>query len=187
MTIYSINPQSNVDLNNIYNIMTQLTNDISESIKSQYNIIIETQYILMIQNINQILSNYLKIYYFYGFNIRNIYVQIYNQNINLVSYVNIKIFPFKYNNITSSWNNFYNNIYYMMSKYVYNELDTIQKNDLRYAIISNKLYFIDNIIFTYNNLFTKGVILKPIYDKCHCEYTIQSNCHNCYITTVYWN
>jgi|688.fasta_scaffold633017_2 hypothetical protein len=198
MTIYSINPQSNIDPNDILNIMTQLTNDISESIKSIYNIIIESQYNLMIQNICQILNDYLKIYYFYDVGVRNIYVQIYNQNINLVAYVYIKILPFKYIDTLSLWYSFYNNIYYYSQKYIYNELDNQQKNELRYSIIENKLYFIDNISFTYDNLMTNGILFKSNNtnnNDCKCMENTEflrtcknfTKSNNCYITTIYWN
>ena len=60
-----------------------------------------------------------------------------------------------------------------------------QKNDLRYSIISGELYFIDNISFMYNNLNTKGILLKPkLYD---CECNKLTNGIYCYVTTVYWN
>ena len=189
MTIYQINPQSNVNSNNIINIMSQLILDIANSIKPIYNIVIESQYNLMINNISQILNNYLKIYYFYGFGIKNIYVQIYNQNINLVLFINIVIVPYKYNNITSNWIRFYNGGL-SGEKYVYEQLTIEQKNELLYCIISNKLYFISNITFLLDNLTTHGIILKPIYNiTCNCDNTISSYSSGtyCYITTLYWN
>jgi hypothetical protein len=186
MTIYYINPQSIVNIDNITNIMVQLTNDISNSIFSIDNIIIETQYLLMLNKINEILNNYLKIYYFYGFNISNIYVEIYNQNIVLVGFVYIKIYPLKYLNIVSSWNNFFNNIYYNYNKIVYDQLDFQQKNDLRYSIVSGKLYFIDNLLFLYKNVNTQGIILKNKSNN-NCNCSCNSNNNYCYITTIYWN
>lgn len=186
MPIYNINPQYNIDSTNIINIMVMLINDISKSINSIYNIVINHEYKLMINNINEILNNYLKIYNFLKYNIKNIYVQIYNQNINLVSKVSINIIPYKYININSNWNDFINGTYYNSTKIVYSQLDTIQQQNLRYSIISGDLYFIDNIIFTYNNLNTTGLILKP---KSNYDCTCNTNTNNnyCYITTLYWN
>jgi hypothetical protein len=202
MTVYSINPQSKINPNNIINIMMQLTNNISNSIKSIKNIILESKYNLIIDEINQILNDYLKIYYFYDFGIKNIYVQIYNQNINLVIFVNIIIEQFKYTNNTSIWEHFFKNKYYNNPKIVYEQLDNQQKNDLRYSIISNKLYLVDNILFTYDNLITNSIILKPKYNysndcnncnncnDCNCQYTYGTNIQNnnySYVTTVFWN
>lgn len=186
MPIYKINPQYNVNSTNILNIMTQLTNDISKSINSIYNIVIYDKYILMINNINQILNNYLKIYDFLKSGIKNIYVQIYNQNINLVSQVVINIIQFKYININSDWNNFVNGAYYNSDKVIYSQLNTQQQNNLNYSIISGDLYFINNIVFTYNNLNTTGIILKQTTNL-NLDYNILTNNKYCYITTLYWN
>jgi hypothetical protein len=112
MTIHSINPHSKVSIENIANIMSQLVKKISNSILPIYNIILSDQYYLMIDEISQILNDYLKIYRFYDdVGIKNIYVQIYNQTINLVVFVNIKIYPFKYTNEMSIWQKFINNEY----------------------------------------------------------------------------
>ena len=154
-----------------------MTNDISKSINSIYNIVIETKYTMMITNINQILNNYLKIYDFLKYNITNIYVQIYNQNIDLVSWVNIQIIPFKYINIDSKWYKFITGIYFNSDKIIYSQLNTQQQNDLRYSIISTDLYFIDDLNFIYNDLNTFGIILKPKYNN--NDYS--------YVTTLYWN
>ena len=186
MTFYFINPLFDVNANNIINIMTQLINDISTSITPIYNIVLEEQYVLMISDINQVLNNYLKIYNFNSFGIKNIYVQIYNQIINLVAFVNINIYPFKYKNDISNWDKFFFGKYDVITKVVYNELTSLQKNDLRYSIISDKLYFIDDILFTYNNLLTRGILIKPrtnCSDDCEC--IAQNN--YCYVTTLYWN
>lgn len=192
MPIYSINPKLNINSENIMNIMSQLIYDISKSINSIYNIVIYEQYILMINNINDILNNYLKIYYFLKYNIKNIYVQIYNQNINLVSEIHINIIPYKYININSNWESFVKGIYYNSNKIVYSQLDVLQKNNLRYSIISGDLYFIDNIVFTYNNLNTIGMLIKPVMNNdCSCNTNTysnnQTNNNYCYITTLYWN
>lgn len=186
MPIYSINPKYNVNSNNIMNIMTQLIYEISKSINTLYNIVNYKEYVLMINNINDILNNYLKIYDFLKFNIKNIYVQIYNQNINLVSEIYINIIPYKYININSIWERFIDGTYYNSNKIIYSQLDVNQKNNLRYSIISGDLYFIDNIHFIYNDLNTSGMIIKPMTNN-DCNCTIQTNSNYCYITTLYWN
>lgn len=143
----------------------------------------------MINNINEILNNYLKIYNFLNFNIKNIYVQIYNQNINLVSEVKINIIPYKYININSVWETFVNGLYYDSNKIVYMELNDIQKNNLRYSIISGDLFFISNIDFLYNDLNTIGMIIKQGSNNivnCNCNNSHTNNDY-CYITTLYWN
>ena len=186
MPIYRINPKYDVNTINILNIMSQLLNDISKSINSIYNIVIYDEYILMINNINEILNNYLKVYNFLKHNIKNIYVQIYNQNINLVAQVSINIIPYKYININSDWKTFVNGKYYDSNKIVYSELDQVQKNNLRYSIISGDLFFISNIDFTYNNLDTIGMIIKPVSNNdCNCN--THTNNYYSYISTLYWN
>lgn len=186
MPIYTINPKYNVNYMNIMNIMSQLLNEISKSINSIFNIVIYNKYMLMINNINEILNNYLKVYNFLAHNIKNIYVQIYNQNVNLVCEVSINIIPYKYLNENSDWETFVNGKYYDSNKIVYSELDETQKNNLRYSIISGDLFFISNIDFTYNNLDTMGMIIKPESNN-NCNCNIQTNNDYCYITTLYWN
>lgn len=186
MTVYLIDPKSNIDSNNILNIMTQLIYDISNSISNLYSIVNQSIYIKALANINQILNNYLKIYNFFYMGITNIYIQIYNQNINLVIEVRIKIIPYKYTNTNSQWSKFITNQYYEEEKIIYSQLNNMEKNDLRYSIISRKLYFLDNINFIYLNKNTTGIIFKPIYTHCDCEYNEQNNQY-CYISTLYWN
>lgn len=188
MPVYTINPKLNVDSENIINIMSQLINDISKSINSIYNIVIYEKYILMMNNINEILNNYLKIYKFLQYNIQYIYIQIYNQNINLVSQILINIIPYKYIVTNSNWESFIAGKYYNSNKIVYSELDLIQKNNLRYSIISGDLYFVDNVVFTYNDLNTFGMLIKPVSNNnCDCNCNIQTNKNYCYVTTLYWN
>ena len=198
MTIYTINPKYKINYMNIMNVMNQLLNDISKSINSIYNIVIYREYMLMINNINETLNNYLKIYNFLAHGVKNIYVQIYNQNINLVCEVSINIIPFKYININSDWETFVNGKYYDSNKIVYSELDDTQKNNLRYSIISGDLFFISDIFFKYNNLDTLGIIIKPesninLNCNCNCSSSSSYNCNTynnkdyCYITTLYWN
>lgn len=183
MGIYSINPKTTIDTNNILNIMSQLLIDISNSIKSIYNIINETQYVLMINNINSILNNYLKIYNYFDYGINNIYIQIYNQNIELVAFITIKLDKYKYLNLNSYWNIFIIGLYNNQIKIIYQELTTQEKNDLRYSIISGDLYFINDINFIYNGINTTGMLIKPKTNTCECN----TNNEYTYINTIYWN
>lgn len=184
MGIYFINPQYIINSQNIINIMTQLVNTISNSIKSNYNIIFENEYINMSNNVNQILNNYLKIYNFYNYGIKYIYVQIYNQNINLVSYVQIKLDKPKYINTNSNWNDFIVGKYNNQDMVIYNVLTQEQKNELNYSLISGNLYFIPDINFTYNQKNTTGILIKPAINTCECN---NQNIDYSYITTIYWN
>ena len=78
MGIYFINPQYKVDSLNILNIMTLLINDISNYIKSIYNIVIQSKYNLIIDIINDVLGNYLKIYNFFNYGLKSIYIESYS-------------------------------------------------------------------------------------------------------------
>lgn len=186
MGIYSINPQTIVNSQNILNIMTQLINDISNSIQSIYNIIIESQYIIMINNINSILNNYLKIYNFFNYGINYIYIQIYNQNINLVVYVVIQLTKPKYINIYSNWSDFLNGTYKNQTKIIYQILTQQQKNELNYAVISGDLYFVTDLGFVYNGINTMGILLKPKNINCDCNKQT-NNFEYTYVNTIYWN
>lgn len=184
MGIYSINPQITINSQNILNIMTQLINDISNSIQSIYNIIIESQYILMINHINSILNNYLKIYNFFNYGINYIYVQIYNQNIDLVVYVIIQLTKPKYINIYSNWSDFSNGKYNNQIKIIYQILTQQQKNELNNSLISGDLYFITDLSFVYNGITTMGILFKPKNINCDCDK--QTN-NYAYVNTIYWN
>lgn len=198
MTIYYINPKSTIDSENIVNIMSNLIYNISYSIYKIYNIVVKEQYDLMIKNISNVINNFLKIYNFQNYGITNIYVQIYNQNIVLVFQANVQISKYNYISINSNWSDFYFGTKNNFSTVIYNELSLEQKNNLRYSIISNKLYYLDNIEFIYNNLNTRGLLLKPKFfneSDCNCEYTTNSNnvlktsknSNYTYVTTLYWN
>jgi len=184
MGIYLINPQIIVNSQNILNVMTQLINDISNSIQSIYNIIIEPQYILMVNNVNSIFNNYLKIYNFFNYGINYIYIQIYNQNIDLVIYVVIQLTKPKYINIYSNWNDFSNGMYNNQTKIIYQILTQQQKNELNYSIISGDMYFLTNLNFIYNGITTIGILLKS--KNINCDYNKQTN-NYAYINTIYWN
>lgn len=179
MGVYSINPKTKIGVNNILNIMIQLLMDINDSM--QYNIIDENKYLIVINNVNTILNNYLKIYNYYNYGIKNMFIQIYNQSIELVLYVNITLDKYKYYNFNSTWNNFITGLYNNQIKIIYQELTLQEKNDLRYAIISGDIYYISKIDFIYNGTNTSGIIIKP-----KMNYNVSYN-NMIYIYTVYWN
>ena len=185
MPIYSINPKTKIDNNNILNIMTQLLLEISNSIQLMFNIIDEIVYTKMLNNLNSILNNYFKIYDYYGYGISNIFVQIYNQNIELVSFVDIKLNKHKYTNSNSYWNNFANGIYNYETKIIYQELTQEEKDNLRYSIVSGDLYFIEKNQFIYNDVSTSGILIKQKTND--CEYCSNGIVRYTYISTIYWN
>lgn len=185
MGIYSINPKTKIDDNNILNIMTQLVLEISHSIQSMYNIIDKIVYVDMINNLNSILNNYLKIYNYYGYGISNIFVQIYNQNIELVAFVDIKLNKHKYANLNSYWNDFAIGTYNYETKIIYQELSQEEKDNLRYSIVSGDLYFIDIIQFIYIGLSTSGILIKPKSNGCEC--ITNGKVGYSYTSTIYWN
>jgi len=185
MGIYSIDPKTKIDANNTLNIMTQLLLEISNSIQSIYNIIDETSYVAMINNLNDVLNNYLKIYNYYGYGITNMYVQIYNQNVELVAFVNIKLNKHKYVNLNSYWNDFVVGIYNNETKIIYQELTQDEKDNLRCSIVSGNLYFIDNVQFVYNGENMTGILIKPKINNCDCGGN--NTLGYSYISTIYWN
>lgn len=189
MAIYSINPKTKIDNDNILNIMSQLILEISNSIQSIYNIIDDIMYVKMINNINDILNNYLKIYDYYGYGITNIFLQIYNQNIELVVFVNIKLNKYKYVNLNSIWNDFAVGIYNSRAKIIYQELTQEEKGNLRYSIISGNLYFIDKIQFIYDDVNMTGILIKPKINSCanSCANSNNNSIGYAYISTIYWS
>lgn len=192
MSYYSINPQININQENIKIIMSELIKNISESIKTIFNIIIKLEYIKMLDIINNILNNYLKIYKFYDYGITNIDIQIYNQNINSVMFIYVKLGDLNYYSIYSDWYNFYNGIYNEQPKIVYQALTQQQKNELINSIVSDKLYFIDEIIFSYKNVPAIGILLKLQDMMCDCITKTNNALNNkninkyVYINTIYW-
>ena len=79
-----------------------------------------------------------------------------------------------YNDDISLWVNFINGKYFNNPKVVYEHLDTQQKNDLRYSIISNKLYLVYDLLFTHDSLVTNGILIKSKYEN-NCTCNIQNN------------
>ena len=190
MTVYSINPKSKVDSNNILNVMSQLVLHISTSISSIYNLSIPNNYNFVLNIINNVLNEYLKNYNFFKYGIKNIVVQIYNQNIELVIQTGITIAEYNYVNYNSRWNDFYKGNYNQKPKVVYNELTPQQQNDLRISIISGNLFYLDNIVITTSNYNSIGIILKPKLTTSITTYSNKCMCvnesNNIYITTIYW-
>lgn len=189
MSRYLINPQIDIDSENILNIMSQILLNISNSIQSINNIVINENYILMINKINQILNNYLKIYNFFNYGITTIGIQIYNQNVEIVSFIIIQLNINRYINIFSNWDDFIVGNYNQQNKIIYNLLTQQQKNDLNYSIVSGDLYFLNDI--NENNI--SGMLLKPKNNNCKCInqsnniYNTKNKSNYVYISTIYWN
>jgi hypothetical protein len=178
MTIYSINPKIEITANNIKNIMINLINEISKSIINIYNIVIPSEYNLLIKNITDITNNYLKIYNFKDSGIQFINIQIYNQNINIIAWVTINLISkYNYIQLNSSPINFLNNSITVNFTNIYNKLSLDQQNNLRKSIISGDLYFLDDI-----NLMENAILLKLNNNNCLCDTPYNYT----YITGLYW-
>ena len=200
MTIYTISPQTTVNSDNILIIMTQLIKNISNSIQKIFNINLKKEYEKMINIINDILNDYLKVYKFYDYGITNINVQIYNQNINTVLYATIKLNDFRYVNIYSNYNDFTTGVYNSQPKIIYQALTQQQKNELTHSIISGNFYFIEEINFVLEGINSTGILLKPKIVNCECnnnqsnstQYNNQFNLNKyvsnnyVYVNTIYW-
>lgn len=204
MRIYTINPQRIVDSQNIQIIMTQILNNIANSIGQIYNIIQKNKYDEMIDLVSKILNAYLKIYKFYDYGIKNINIQIYNQNINTVLFINVQLNNFKYLCVSSNWDDFSIGIYTSEPNIVYQELSSSEKNDLINSIVSGQLYYSNIINFVYDGSNANGLLLKPKNINCLCKnYSNIANSNNnsnnnlnnninthiynyAYISTIYW-
>ena len=184
MIIYNISPNTPVNSDKLQNIMNNLTNDIGSAILLNSNIIYENNYKNLITTIFDIVHKYIKIYKFYPMSFSNLYVQIYNTNIDVISYLYFNLTKYNFSIIVSSWENFYFGLTNTVP-IVFGSLSNTQKNELRYATTSGDLYLVDNLIFLYNSKLTKGIILKKKYCSCQCE---KKSCDlSNYIVTVYWN
>lgn len=181
MSIYTINPSIDInDDNDLKIIMDNLTNDISNLFITNKNLIIVENYKLVIFSMLKVLSNYLKLYKFYKFDVKNIYIQIYNRNIDVVLYIYTNISNTFYRFITSTWEE----LYFKTKEntpIVYDKLSQLQKDELRTSSIAGTLYFYDNIIL--DNQYNNGIILKK--QNCYCTNT-NCNINSNYIITVYW-
>ena len=183
MTIYYINPQTPISSSNIFIIMSQLILTISNNIANITNPVILSQYINLTNTIINILGNYLKIYKFYSYSITNIYLEIYNQNINTVVYIQITLGQNYWKYKCSYWNIF-NKGDLSTQNVIISQLNTLQYNELINSIIKNELYFVNSLNFIYNTLQTFGILYKSKINICNCN---NSNTQLLYIIGIYWN
>ena len=183
MTSYIIKPITQI--NNIINLMVNMTNDIDNALGCSNNIIQEKIYEKTLSDIFDVVSEYLKYYKFYP-NISNICVQIYNQEMNVVIYMKFIISHSSFKIISSNWINFYKNDINADSV-VYNNMTMIQQNNLRYSLISGDFFMLDNLNFIYNSVATSGIILKKknLHYCCNNDPCKKNNIQH--ITTIYWN
>jgi len=192
MTVYYIDPNTNIQTNKLINIMVNITNKIAIGISSNSNIIGEKNYNIIIEEIIQIVQKYLKIYKFFSFGIKNIYVQIYNANIDVVVYVYFSIRKTNFSMTTSNWNDFYFGLL-NVDPIVYNNISNNQQASLINSIVSGNFFMIDDLDFIYNTELTKGVILKlKLYQFAYqFAYQLTNTYKTCspsnYIVTMYWN
>jgi hypothetical protein len=144
-----------------------------------------------IKKITYITTKYLKIYKFAQTGINNINIEIYNNDLDMVIYIYFKITQYYFTIDVSSWINFYNNLI-IYPIIVYNNMNLIEKNELRQSIANGEFYLNDNISFTVDTQLSHGILLKNKYDlknnNCSCQ-SSNGNLYNLptiYITTVYW-
>ena len=183
MSVYYINPIINIIPNKFENIMENLINEISNLFMDNKNLIINNNYQNSTSSIMKVLINYLKIYKFYNYNIKNINVQIYNKSIDVIINIIINISKTYFSYTISSWINFYFGIRTLNNiPIVYNGMSSDQQKELNTSIINGKLYFNNNIELIEFN-YKKGMILKK--ELCSC---VINNCNSSfnYIITIFW-
>ena len=181
MSVYYINPTIQIVDDKFENIMNNMINEISNLFMTNKFLIIDINFQQSILNIMKILIYYLKLYKFYEYNITNIYVQIYNKNIDVIINIKVTISKTFFLYESNSWDKFYFGISFDIPV-VYNELNPVQKNELNTSIINGNLYFNNNIDLIGVN-FKKGIILKK--ETCAC---VTNNCNITfnYIITIFW-
>ena len=181
MSVYYINPTIKIIPNKFENIMDNLINEISNLFVDNNNLIIQSNYTKSIFDIVKVLINYLKIYKFYDYDIKNIYVQIYNKSIDVLININVNISKTYFMYTTSTWNEFYFGIVDLIP-IVYNALSNNQQMELNVSILNGEFYFYNNINLIELN-YKKGIILKKKYCSC-----IINNCNANfnYIITLFW-
>lgn len=181
MSIYYINPKITVNDLNFKEIMDNITNDISKLFIYNRNLIDQNNYNYAIYQIIDVISKFLKIYNFFDYDIKNMCVQIYNLNIEVI--INIQMILYKtfyiYNN--SKWDTFYTGNE-TLKPIVYYNLDSTQKQELRLSLLNGNFYMYDNIKLELP--LNEGIILKK--KSCLCETKNINNYNTNYIITVYW-
>jgi hypothetical protein len=188
---YRINPNTIINPDILKNIMVNLSSDISYVLEPNVYIVNENVYLDSIKKISYITIEYLKIYKFAEAGINNINIEIYNKNLDMVMYIYYKITKYYFTIDVSSWINFYNNLI-IYPIIVYNNMNLIEKNELRLSIANGEFYLNDNISFTVDTQLSYGILLKNKYDlknnNCSCQ-SSNGNLYNLptiYITTLYW-
>lgn len=161
MIKYLIEPNTNVNFNNIINIIINLINEINLELSLNKNIILENIYLINVNIVISITSKYLKKYIFFP-NIKLLNIQILNKYLDVVMYCNFNIQKTEFTVNFSKWINFFLGTLKIES-IIFNELSLQQKENLRQSIVNGDFYMIDNLIFSYNNIQTYGAILKQKY------------------------
>lgn len=182
MSIYNINPTIDIIDNKFKNIMDNLIDDISNIFITNLNLVNKSNYNLAIISILKVLRKYLKLYKFYSYNIKNIYIEIYNKDIDVVIYVNTLISKASYLVGSSYWEEFYFGLN-KKTPIVYDNLSLTQRDELRRSILDGNFYFYDDIIIA-DPKYETGIILKKKY--CSCEIS-NCNINSNYIITIYWS
>ncbi len=188
MTSYFISPTIIVDSSNVKNIMSVLTNNIYMYSNPHKNFVDEQTYIKVQNIVFEQIHTLLKKYIFYP-TITNINVQIYNGNIQVLSYMNFFISDTNFKVIFSKWYDFYY-IGNISSPIVYNNMDVVEQDNLTNSIVSGKFYMANNLEFELNLVEYFGIILTNNHTTncknicmCNNSYVYEPNI----IVSVYWN
>jgi hypothetical protein len=181
MSIYYIYPNITVNDLNFKEIMDNMTNNISNLFVYNKNLIEPNNYNYLIDQIIYVVSKFLKIYNFFDYDKKNIYIDICNSNINVIMNIHIKIYKSFYTYQKTMWEQFYNGII-NKSSVVYNNLDLNQKQELRISLINGNFYMYDNIKLELP--YDEGIILKK--KSCTCENINNCNFNYNYIIIIYW-
>ena len=175
MSIYFINPNIIVTDLNFKEIMDNMTNTISKLFVYNRNLIKQNNFNTTTNEIINILSKFLKIYKFYDYGKKNINIQIYNLNIDVIININFLIYKTFYTYENNSWESFYSGTL-KITPFVYYGLDQTKRQELRISLINGDFYMYDNV--TLEIPLNEGIILKKKY--CACE-----NNNNCNINYNY--
>lgn len=181
MSLNYINPNIVVDEFNFKEIMDSIANDISNLFNYNENLIQQNNYITIVNQIIYTVGSYLKIYMLFDYNKKDITVQIYNSNIQVI--INIKFYIFKtfYTYQKSNWESFYTGLL-KLNPIVYYSLDFAKRQELRISLVNGNFYMYDNVELILP--LSKGIILKK--NICTCENMNNCNLNYSYIITIYW-
>ena len=190
MSKFYKNPSKIISLSDLNNIFGILSKQIAFEIKNITNIVNQNQYYSFVNIIYNLCRE--KILY-YDFNIDPtkifyLYIEICNENIELVAKINFIITKFYYLYSNSTWEIFINNKI-INNGIVYNNLNSTQKSQLNYSIYQNSFYFVDNINITTITPNATGLLLKLQNCDCECNLISESGLKNSqtYIVNIYWH